>query len=106
MWTGDVSLRSIHTYLSGYEHALSDLKVIPSSLAAPDPFFDWVANKLGYYESTAGWANMILAYSMGFEPRQISWNEFLEAPVTKDNHLKSIELFYQLLEAYRQESEK
>lgn len=98
MWTGDWSLKSICTYVSGYSHALRDLGCVTVD---QDPFFDWIANKLGYYESTAGWANMILAVSMGFDSEEIDWNEFLVLDISDSDHKKSLRLFYVLLEEYR-----
>jgi hypothetical protein len=104
MWTGEATLKSIHNYISGYYHALQDNKIVQKS-ATDEPFFDWVANKLGYYESTAGWANMILAYSMGFKPENISWEEVFATPVTNEQNLKSIKFFYELVEQFRNEIE-
>ncbi len=103
MWTGEATLRSIHTYITGYYHALLDNKFVPKS-HTDEPFFDWVANKLGYYESTAGWANMILAYSMGFKPKGISWEEVFASPITQEQHSQSIKLFYELVEQYKTEN--
>jgi hypothetical protein len=102
MYTGEASLKSINNYLCGYYHALCDNKIVEST---DEPFFDWVANKLGYYESNAGWANMILAYSMGFKPESISWEEVFNTSTTKEQHLKSINLFYQLVEQFKHEME-
>ena len=103
MWTGELSLKSIHCYISGYYQALLDHQ-LASKDHSEEPFFDWVANKLGYYESTAGWANMILAASMGFQPGEIDWEAFLTTPVTYEQHLQSIRYFYELVEDYKKES--
>ena len=104
MWSGEVTLQSIRSYVSGYYHALIDNNIVqPSNLV--DPFFHWVAERLGYYESTAGWANMILAHCTGCNPNDINWEEFLATPVTKEQHLKSVNLFYELVEQYKSESE-
>lgn len=104
MWTGEASLKSIGIYVSGYYHALLDNKIADKA-PSNEPFFDWVAKKFGYYESTAGWANMILAYSMEFKPENIRWEKVLATPVTKEQHLKSIKLFYELLEHFKKEME-
>ena len=104
MWTGEESLRSIHNYISGYYHALLDNKIVQRPLT-DEPFFDWVAKRLGYSESTAGWVNMILAYCMGFKPENIIWEKFFATPVTKEQHLKSIEFFYELTEEFKNEIE-
>ena len=102
MWTGEISLKSIHTYLSGYYHALSD-NSITQQPNDDELFFDWVAKKLGYYESTAGWANMILAHCMEFEPRNIKWEKVFDTPVSAEQHLKSVSLFYKLLDEFKDE---
>ena len=101
MWTGEVNLKSIKIFVSGYYLALINHKIVPENIN--EPFFDWVANKLGYFESTAGWANMILAYSVGFEPESIIWEELFDYNVTKEQHLKSIQLFYELVEQFKTE---
>jgi len=104
MWTGENSLRSISSYITGYFHALLDHNLVrePSSI---DPFFDWVAKRLGYFESTAGWVNMILAYSIGLNPKEISWEYFLEMPITKEQHTESIKMFYRLVDQFKSEIE-
>ena len=101
MWTGENSLRSMATYVQGYKDALGDNNLIAET-DLDDPFFDWVAGKLGYFESTAGWANMILAYSLGFDPRLIEWEQFLARPVSGQEHSRSIELFYNLLDEFKE----
>ena len=101
MWTGEVNLKSIRLFVSGYYQALIDNKIVPENI--DEPFFDWVANKLGYFESTAGWANMILAYTLGFEPQSIIWEEVFDYNVTKEQHLRSVQQFYELVEQFKSE---
>ncbi len=102
IWTGENSLKSIYLYASGYYAALLDQNVY-SAKHTDEPFFDWVAEKLGYYESTAGWVNMIVAYSLGFEPSEINWEKLEEHPITQEEHNDSIARFYELLEEYKSE---
>lgn len=102
MFTGEHTLKSINVYISGYTHALFDNKIIEFQT---DPFFDWVANKLGYSGSTAGWANMILAKCMGYDSRNIDWNVFLAATPSKQQHLDSIAMFYRMLEEFKTETD-
>ncbi|MGG9972154.1 hypothetical protein ACQ33O_10205 [Ferruginibacter sp. SUN002] len=104
MWVGETSLKSIHNYTSGYYQALLDNRLI-NKTETNDPFFDWVAKKLDYSSSTAGWANMILAYSMEFETKSISWEIMLKTPVTEEQHIKSIATFYELLRQFKNETE-
>lgn len=102
LWTGEATLSSINNYCNGYHHALIDNGIVPES---HEPFFDWVAKKLGYFESTAGWSNMILAYCMGFEPKNIDWEIVFATTVTEEQHRKSISYFYELVEEFKQEME-
>tara|TARA_R110002050_G_scaffold241085_1_gene377468 strand:- start:184 stop:579 length:396 start_codon:yes stop_codon:yes gene_type:complete len=105
MWVGENTLKAIHLYISGYYHALLDEGVVTAA-HTDEPFFDWVADKLGYFESTAGWVNMIVAESMGFESKNISWEEVFETPTTKEQHSISINRFYELLEEFKKEMEE
>lgn len=104
MWTGENTLKSINIYANGYYEALLDNEIYYQS-HTDEPFFDWVAKKLGYYESTAGWANMILGAAIGFDPENINWEEVFSHVVTKEEHSKSIVMFYELLDEYKSEHE-
>jgi hypothetical protein len=99
MWVGENTLKAIHLYISGYYHALLDQGVVTAA-HTDEPFFDWVAEKLGYYESTAGWVNMIVAEAKGFDSKNISWEEVFETPTSKEQHSISINRFYELLEEF------
>ncbi|MFT5846045.1 MAG: hypothetical protein ACJARX_002523 [Psychroserpens sp.] len=46
-------LKGLQTYLAGYEHVLRDNNS-PQYDEEVEPFFDWIANKLDFYESTLG----------------------------------------------------
>jgi hypothetical protein len=102
MWIGEATLKNINIYISGYYMALLEHNIIDTP-PTDDNFFDWVAKKLGYYESTAGWANMILAHCMGFNPKKINWEKFFAILPTKEQHLKSIRYFYLLVEEFKKE---
>lgn len=102
MWLGETTLVNINNYCNGYHQALIDHGIIEPSEEA---FFDWVAKKLGYYESTAGWVNMILAHCMGFEPKDISWEIVFASTVTKEQHVQSVNYFYELVEEFKKEIE-
>ncbi|KAF2513869.1 hypothetical protein [Flavobacterium foetidum] len=101
MFIGEVSLDRIKLFATGYYTALVENKLIIES--KNEAFFDWIARKLGYYESTAGWGNMILAYSLGFDPEEIIWEEVFSRHITKEEHIQSIKMFYELLEEYKNE---
>lgn len=102
MWTGELSLKSIRTFLDGYTFALYQHNLINTEKENELNFHDWVANKLGFYESTAGWQNMILAVTIGLEPKTIRWENY-DSEVTKEQHETSIRKFYELLEEFVKE---
>ncbi len=104
MWTGEATLRSIHIYMSGYYHAMIENCIVKNA-EKEELFFEWVAKKLGYYESTAGWVNMILAFCMDFDPQTIDWEEVFLTPVSKEQHLKSIACFYIFIDEFTREYE-
>ncbi|MFB9080432.1 hypothetical protein ACFFLS_20060 [Flavobacterium procerum] len=101
MFIGELSLDRINLFVTGYYTALIENNLIAES--KNESFFDWTAQKLGYYESTAGWANMILAYSLGFDPKEIIWEDFFARQIAKEEHIQSIKLFYELLEEFKNE---
>lgn len=103
MWIGEVTLNALVTYGRGYCHALFHNNLIASE---PEPFHDWVAEKLGYESSGGGWPNMILAYTMGFNPHKIEWETFFAIPVSDEQHRKSVVKFYELLEEYKAEMDR
>ncbi|HEU0124683.1 hypothetical protein [Flavobacterium sp.] len=99
MFIGEVTLNHLKIFISGYYLGICENKIIKESVN--QPFNEWIAKKLNYYESTAGWANMILAYSLGINPRNIVWEEVFNLHITKEQHLNSVHLFYKLLEEYK-----
>jgi hypothetical protein len=104
MFLGDATLKSIHIYITGYYQALLDQGFVTKAHTA-EPFFDWIANKLGYYESNAGWVNMIVAASMGFEAKSIVWEDVLKTEKSFEQHNLSVKRFYELLEEFKLEME-
>jgi hypothetical protein len=99
MWTGELTLKSIRTFINGYSCALHKYEIIDFNKKDEPNFHDWTAKKLGFYESTAGWQNMILAVTIGLNPKEIKWENY-DSNVTKEQHEKSIKNFYELLEEY------
>ena len=100
MWTGELSLKSIRTFLDGYWYALNEHQLVETEIELN--FHDWIANKLGFYESTAGWQNMILAVTIGLNPKTIEWEDY-DSEVTKEQHEQSIRKFYELVEEFVKE---
>ena len=101
MWTRNITLKSIATYLNGYIHALHDNNLI--RVMQPDSFQDWITNKLDFRESTTSWTNKILAITIiGLNPKSVHWNDF-NSNVTKGIHRDSIKNFYELLKTYKKD---
>ncbi len=48
---------------------------------------------------------MILGAAIGFDPENINWEELFSHVVTKEEHSKSIIMFYELLDEYKSEYE-
>jgi len=59
MYLGEVSLSGLYHFLSGYDLAFSQLKAKSPELI-PRDFDDWVAYRLHFHESTAGYRNLLL----------------------------------------------
>ena len=59
LYLGRSSITRLDAFLSGYVAALRDLGVKVGTHPFHG-FHDWVALRLGYYESTSGWCNMLL----------------------------------------------
>ncbi|MBK9164519.1 MAG: DUF433 domain-containing protein [Acidobacteria bacterium] len=79
LYLGLHSITRLDSFLDGYSLALDNLNV--ELVGNPDIwyFHDWVAMKLGKYESTAGWCNLLLESACGHEEKALaSFFEFLD----------------------------
>ena len=104
MWTGEYSLKSMKTFLDGYFFALYDNGLVAEDSNTQPSFHDWIAKKLGFYESTPGWHNMILAVAIGLQPNKVNWNwDTYHLGVTQEQHIESIRLFYEWYEEFMHE---
>lgn len=82
MYIGQASLQNLRAFLAGYEFGISQTSIsVPEEIPDFAGFHDWVANKLGYGESTSGWNGMIA--SQRVDPEE------------------AVYLFFQLLDEYR-----
>lgn len=99
MYTGEMTLQGIITYMNGYSLALHDVGYLNEKFNEIS-FTDFVAKKLGHSSSVAGVVNMILAYDCGISPKEINWDEFLKQTKTEEQHKNSIQTFYKLLDEY------
>jgi hypothetical protein len=72
MYLGENSVSLLRAFLGGYMTAAYESQ---TSFVEENPpfgaFHDWVAMKLGYFESTSGWANMLLAAENGDETKAL-----------------------------------
>lgn len=100
MYIGGPTLELVGSYISGYDQAMRDAGV--KDVTCPDlvHFRAWLKKKFGFPSDTAGWMNMVLALALGCDPsKPLSLSKLEKA--THEQHLKSVELFYELLDAFR-----
>ena len=88
MYLGENSVSILNAFLGGYLTAAFEAGI---SLVDENPpfeeFHDWVAMRLGYYESTSGWSKMLLAAEGG-------------------NEAKALERFFVYLDEFKQRKAK
>ncbi|MDO4229267.1 MAG: hypothetical protein Q4C98_05585 [Capnocytophaga sp.] len=92
------NLPKLRDFILGYETAVFIHQINEPKFNCQ--FSTFVARQLGYGESTAGFVNMILAYVIGFEPKQIDWDTFLQQSISDDEHQKAFDLFFELVEEF------
>lgn len=100
MYTGENKLSNIKSFIDGYTFAFSaedERKKFNSSFYG---FHDWVAEKFGFNESTAGWHNMILAVEMGLSPQKINWVGYSDN-ASLAHHEASVITFFELVHDYK-----
>ena len=100
MYTGEHKLSNIRSFIDGYTFAMEDVELRSQFLSDFGGFHDWVAEKLGFSGSTAGWQSMILAIEMGVSPKEVKWTGFA-ANATKEQHDSSVARFFELVSEYR-----
>ena len=88
LYLGKNSVSLLNAFLGGYMTAAYDAQISFVDETPPfGAFHDWVAMKLGYYESTSGWANMLLA-------------------AEGQNEAKALERFFVYLDEFKQRKAK
>ncbi len=97
---GDPSPQKLLVYLSGYMAAMNHAGLRDVSEPPLHGFHDWVAKRLGFHESTAGWANMILAATLGLDVRTIEWENY-DATATRAQLIAATAHCFALLDEYR-----
>jgi hypothetical protein len=100
MYTGECKLSNVRSFLDGYAFAVRSETTRIDFLGNFPGFHDWVAKKFGFYESTAGWENMILAIEIGLSPKNIKWERY-SYNVTEEQHELSVKKFFELVSEYQ-----
>ena len=100
MYTGEHKLSNIRSFIDGYTFAMEDVELRSQFLSDFGGFHDWVAEKLGFSESTAGWQNMILAIEMGIPPKEVKWTSYA-VNASEEQHKSSVARFFDLVSEYK-----
>ena len=82
MYIGDHSLRCLKSFLDGCFFLAEEHGIETSECPVFGGFHDWVAKRFGWYESTAGWCNIIVEECGGDQG-------------------KALDRFFELIEEYR-----
>ena len=103
MYIGNPSPENLFTYLTGYRMAMHHAGIEDVSLPRFHGLHSWISRKFGFRESTAGWANMILAVHLGLNPREIKWEGY-DAGATPSQLSEATYLCFELIDEYRFDS--
>ena len=102
MYIGDQKLENLMAFLEGYHFAMGSVGAIENSQPDFRGFHNWVAAKYGFYESTSGWANMILVAELGLSPRgNIEAWEDCKRKATEIQHENSVRTFFKLVGEFK-----
>lgn len=82
MYLGTCSILRLRDFLSGCHYMMMRFEIQDDTKPDFQGFHDWVAQKFGWRESTAGWANIILAE-------------------TDNDEAKALDRFWELVEEYQ-----
>ncbi|MEL6871179.1 MAG: hypothetical protein AAFO81_15380 [Pseudomonadota bacterium] len=100
MYIGNTDLAVLHVFLEGYRMAMEDTGASDSSDPNFSLFHQFVNEKYGFGRSTAGWANVIKAVSLGHSRDDVSWDTY-DREMTADQKDAAMRLFYSLLDEYK-----
>jgi hypothetical protein len=101
LYIGKPSPEHLFVFLGGYQMAMQHAGIEEVSEPPFQGFHDWVATRLGFFESTAGWSNMLMAVTLGLNPKSIRWENY-DASATQETHKQALDTFFTLLDQYRQ----
>lgn len=99
MYIGTVSLHGLRNFSDGFQMGVDSCGYKMSDTPDFRGFHDFVAQELKFSSSTAGWANMILASIVFPNSKNIQLDK-LNQLASHNDHVKSLELFYSLLDKY------
>jgi len=71
MYIGEKKISILRAFIDGYFYATESKNTTSSEKEKFAEFHDWVANYFGWYESTAGWKNIILKECDGDEEKAV-----------------------------------
>jgi hypothetical protein len=100
MYTGEHKLSNVSSFIDGYTFAVRSEDRYTEFLSNFPEFHNWVAKRLGFYESTAGWQNMILAIEMGYSPKSVDWLGYADR-ATEAQHRASVVKFFEMVQEYK-----
>lgn len=100
MYVGSNGVKGLDTFLMAYELAMQHAGI--RSVAEPEfyGFHEFVRLSYGFSNSTAGWANWILAAVVGCDRENTQWDDY-DKSVTPQQYDQSIFEFNRLLGEYR-----
>lgn len=99
MYIQPQTLWALQNFINGYQTALHTHQIVENGFIDKE-FADFVAQKYGFYESTAGYVNMILAVVTGFDPKNMDWDKFGKHIISEAEHQQSIDLFFNILDEF------
>ena len=100
MYTSECKLSNVRSFLDGYTFSITSESELEQFLGNFPGFHNWIAKKFGFFESTAGWQNMILAVELGLEPNNINWKDF-SYNASENQHKASVQSFFKLVSEYK-----
>ena len=104
MYTGEWTLNSICIYLNGYTHAMQACGFKENHYLSFWYFHEFVKDTFGFFESTSGWKNMIIAHSLGYESsmKDWCWEDMMkkEKTMSHEEHVNSTDIFFQLFDKF------
>ena len=100
MYIGEQKLENLMSFLAGYRFAMDSIGAIDTSEPSFGGFHNWVAAKYGFYESTSGWATMILTVELSLNltgKKEADWAN----KATEMQHRNSVKTFFKLVSEFK-----